>query len=125
MIEINPVLVVRIFQGIFSFIAMAVGAAVANEFNVIRPDIDVPSGVVFFIFTSVFTLLISVPYTVIAPRYFPVAAHPYAMLSAESITSIFWLSGFAVIADLLRRNEIVPDGRAAARGCVVVGFFEL
>lgn len=125
MIELNPVLVVRVFQGILAFIAMATGATVANEFNILRPDIDVPAAIIFFIFTSVFTLLVSVPYTIIAPRYFPVAAHPYAMLSAESITSILWLSGFAVVADLLRKNEIVPGGRPAARGSVVVGVFEL
>ncbi|RVX70380.1 hypothetical protein B0A52_05879 [Exophiala mesophila] len=124
MIDINPVLVVRVFQGILAFIAMATGATIANEFNIIRPDVDVPPAVIFFIFTSVFTLLLSVPYTIIAPRYFPIAAHPYAMLSAESITSILWLSGFAVIADLLRKGAIVSGGRPAARGSVVVGVFE-
>ena len=123
---INPVLVLRVLQGVLAFIAMALGATAVNAFNTAKSSLDVPAGLAFFTFTTVFTLLLTVPYTIITPRYFPVLAHPMAMLSAEATTSILWLGGFAAVADLLRRNEIVVDaGRPAARGCVVVGVFEL
>lgn len=123
---INPVLILRVLQGALAFVAMALGATVVNAFNTARSDIDAPAALAFFTFTSVFTMLLTVPYTIITPRYFPVLAHPMAMLSAEATTSILWLGGFAAVADLLRKNEIaVAAGRPAARGCVVVGVFEL
>lgn len=94
-------------------------------------DLTVPAGIVFFIFTAVFTLLVTVPYTIVVPRYFPspVIAHPHAMLVAETTTAIFWLAGFAAVADLLRRRaDLLCDevgACAATRGSVVVGVFEL
>lgn len=126
MMYINPVLILRILQGVLAFIAMALGATVVNAFNSAKSDIQVPAALAFFTFTAVFTMLLTVPYTLIAPRYFPLLAHPMAMLSAETTTSILWLGGFAAVADLLRKKEIVADaGRPSARGCVVVGVFEL
>jgi len=99
---------------------------VANIVNTQHPDISVPPGVVLFIFTAVFTMLIAVPYTILAPRYFPVLAHPHAMLAAEAVTSLFWLSGFAAVADRMRKSVICDVGAcASARGSVVVGVFEL
>ncbi|OAG38710.1 hypothetical protein AYO21_07063 [Fonsecaea monophora] len=122
---LSPVLILRIVQGVLAFIAMALGATVANVLNTHRPALDVPAGVVFFIFIAVFTLLVTVPYTILTPRYFPVLAHPFAMLAAETTTSIFWLAGFAVMADRLRRADICEVGAcASATGSVVVGVFE-
>ena len=126
MMYINPVLILRVLQGVLAFIAMALGATVANAFNTSKNNADVPTAIAFFTFTAVFTMLLTVPYTMIAPRYFPALAHPVAMLSAEATTAVLWLGGFASVADLLRKGEIVVDaGRPAATGCVVVGVFEL
>ncbi|EXJ92144.1 hypothetical protein A1O3_00694 [Capronia epimyces CBS 606.96] len=122
---INQVLVLRVLQGVLAFIAMALGATVANVLNTDHPTIHVPSAVIFFIFTAVFTMLITVPYTILTPRYFPVLAYPYAMLAAEATTSLFWLGGFAAIADRMRKSNICEVGAcASARGSVVVGVFE-
>ncbi|KIW30050.1 uncharacterized protein PV07_05829 [Cladophialophora immunda] len=122
---LSPVLIVRIVQGVLAFIAMALGATVANVLNTHHPSLDVPAGVVFFIFIAVFTLLVTVPYTILTPRYFPVLAHPFAMLAAETTTSIFWLAGFAAMADRLRRSNICRVGAcSSATGSVVVGVFE-
>ncbi|EXJ76163.1 uncharacterized protein A1O5_00671 [Cladophialophora psammophila CBS 110553] len=123
---ISPVLILRIVQGVLAFIAMALGATVANVLNTHTPALDVPAGVVFFIFTAVFTMLVTVPYTVLTPRYFPTLAHPFAMLAAEATTSIFWLAGFAAVADRLRQSNICELGAcSSATGSVVVGVFEL
>lgn len=138
---INPVLVLRILQGVLAFIAMALGATgmfffllhllclpliVANVLNTHTPPIDVPTAVVFFIFVAVFTLLVTVPYTILTPRYFPVLAHPMAMLFAETTTSLFWLGGFAAVADRMRKSNICDVGACpSARGSIVVGVFEL
>ncbi|KAI1615884.1 membrane-associating domain-containing protein [Exophiala viscosa] len=110
----NPILILRGLQGILAFVAMALGATAS-----------VPSAVIFFVFTAVFTLLVTVPYTILTPRYFPVLAYPPAMLAAEAITSVLWLAGFAAVAELLRRSNICEIGAcASARGSVVVGVFE-
>ncbi|KAL6251646.1 hypothetical protein RBB50_001856 [Rhinocladiella similis] len=123
--RLDPMLVVRGLQGVLAFIAMAVGATVANVLNSHNPGISVPGTVIFYIFTAVFTLLITVPYTIVAPRYFPALAHPYAMLAAEAITAVFWLSGLAAMADFLRRSAVCGVGACAStRGSVVVGVFE-
>jgi len=48
------------------------------------------------------------------------------MLLAESITSIFWLAGFASVADRLRKENLCDVGAcSSATGSVVVGVFEL
>ncbi|EXJ93941.1 hypothetical protein A1O1_02334 [Capronia coronata CBS 617.96] len=122
---LNQVLVLRLLQGILAFIAMALGATVANALNTHHPALAVPSSLVFFIFTAVFTMLVTVPYTIVAPRYFPVLAHPFAMLAAESSTALFWLSGFAAIADIMSKPTICAIGACpSAKGCIVVGVFE-
>jgi hypothetical protein len=142
MMNIDPMLIVRALQGILALIAMAVGATgkssphifrllltltpVANVLNTHNPPFAVPHSVIFFIFTAVFTLLITVPYTILTPRYFQVLAHPFAMLAAEATTSIFWLAGFAAFADFLRRSRVCEVGAcSSARGSVVVGVLEL
>ncbi|KAJ4503355.1 hypothetical protein HRR83_008109 [Exophiala dermatitidis] len=130
----NPVLAIRMVQGVLAFIAMSLGATVANAINTetLGPPTTittVPSSVVFYIFVAVFTMLITVPYTIICPRYFPLLANPFAMLAAETTTAIFWLGGFASIADHLRRHKIDfcgegVDACAAARGSIAVGVLE-
>ncbi|KIW53859.1 hypothetical protein PV05_06270 [Exophiala xenobiotica] len=125
MMNIDPMLIVRALQGILALVAMATGATVANILNTHNPSIAVPNSVIFYIFTAVFTLLVTVPYTIVAPRYFQVLAHPFAMLAAEATTSIFWLVSFAAFADFLRRSRVCEVGAcASARGSVVVGVLE-
>lgn len=138
----NPMLILRGFQGVLALIAMALGATgkcfkpagfplltkpVANVLNTHFPtSIAVPAGIIFYVFVSVFTLLVAVPFTILTPRYFPVLAHPYAMLFAEGTTCVFWLAGFASAADLLRKSDLCGDGAcSSAKGSVVVGVFEL
>ncbi|OCT52793.1 hypothetical protein CLCR_10814 [Cladophialophora carrionii] len=124
---LDPMLTVRALQGVLALIAMALGATVANVLNTHVPlDIDVPAGVVFYIFVAVFTLLVAVPYTILTPRYFPVLAHPFAMLVAETTTCVFWLASFAAVADRVRKADLCAgDGAcSSATGSIVVGVFE-
>jgi Membrane-associating domain len=53
-----------------------------------------PDRVNFLIFDGLWTALIVVPFLTLAPRFFPRAAHPYAILAVEAITMLFWFGGF-------------------------------
>jgi Membrane-associating domain len=53
-----------------------------------------PDRVNFLIFNGIWTALLVVPFLTLAPRYFPRAAHPYAILAVEALTMLFWFAGF-------------------------------
>jgi hypothetical protein len=78
------------------------------------------------IFAAVYTILIIVPYTVLAPRYFGKLANQWAMLSAEMTTMLFWFGGFVASADLLRKLEVCRGSVcSSAIAGTVLGSFEL
>jgi hypothetical protein len=100
--------------------------AVANYFNSFTALPPVPGPVAFLVFTAVWTLLIIIPYTFIAPRYFPLLATKYPMLAAEASTMLFWFGGFVASADLIRQLEACSGSVCrSAIGGTVLGSFEL
>jgi len=101
---------------------------VANWYNSTDSTLagPIPSQLIFLIFTSVWTVMVAIPYTTITPRYFPTLAHKFVMLSMELVTAIFWLGGFAATADFLRKLAICRgEVCSTARASVVFGAFEL
>lgn len=62
---------------------------------------DSPSRVNFLIFTGIWTALLVIPFLTLSPRFFPKAAHPYAILGVEAITMLFWFAGFIAHAVLV------------------------
>jgi hypothetical protein len=56
-----------------------------------------PSSINFLLFDGIWSL-IAVPYLIIAPTLFPIAAHVYALLAVEAVTMIFWFAGFIAVA---------------------------
>lgn len=99
----------RVLQAIFSFLVMALTAAVVNRGK--------HSTLSFVLFTSVWSLLVLI-YLVLAPTRFPDAAHKFAILGVEFVTMVFWFGGFIAFADLMSpapryTNEITRVAQAA------------
>lgn len=76
----------------------------------------------FLLFVSIWTLVVALPFAIFAPKHAPKAAHPYALMAVEVITTIFWFSGFIALASLIRwRLPYYPDDRikaGVAFGCI-------
>ncbi|PGH18834.1 hypothetical protein AJ79_00247 [Helicocarpus griseus UAMH5409] len=89
----NIILGLRGAQGLFSIIILGLTAYAVHNGQSNSPD-----EVNFLLFDAIWTLLIVVPYLVLAPLYFPVAAHQYGLIAAEAITLIFWFAGFIAVA---------------------------
>ena len=49
------------------------------------------------LFCSIWTLL-AVAYLVLAPTRFPAAAHKYAIIGVEAVTTIFWFAAWVSVA---------------------------
>lgn len=64
-----------------------------------------PSSVNFLIFTSIWTILLALPYLTITPRFFPTAAHKYGILACEAVTMLWWLAAFLAEAVFMSRLE--------------------
>ena len=99
---------------------------VADFFNSSKFLIPCPGSIAFLVFAAVYTLLIVIPYTVLAPRYFGKLANKWAMLSAEMTTMLFWFGGFVASADLIRKLEVcrgVSLFQCNRRNCA--GFFRV
>ncbi|RMZ83835.1 hypothetical protein DV737_g1458, partial [Chaetothyriales sp. CBS 132003] len=99
MTGIDALVVLRAAQAVVALIIMSIFASVASSYNRLA---TCPTSIAFLIFTGVWTLLVILPFTVAAPRYFPKLAHPYAMVVAESTTTIFYFCGFIAVANLIR-----------------------
>jgi hypothetical protein len=97
---------------------------VASWWNAFYSDIS-PSQINFLLFCSVWTCALAVPYLALSPRFFPAAAHKYAILAAEAATMIFWFAGFLAAAVLLSGFDFCNGTVCgAARGAIVFGAFE-
>ena len=133
---------VRIAQALFAIIVLGLSAdgmrpahlpeirmlnlsvPVASWWNAFYSDIS-PSQINFLLFCSIWTCAVAVPYLALSPRFFPIAAHKYAILAAEAVTMIFWFAGFLAAAVLLAGfNFCNGTVCGAARGAIVFGAFE-
>ncbi|ERF70337.1 hypothetical protein EPUS_07602 [Endocarpon pusillum Z07020] len=89
----NFMLPLRITQFILGLLVLGLEAYVAswwNRFTLYRS----PDRVNFLIFAGIWTALIVVPFLTLTPRFFPRAAHPFAILAIEAVTMVFWFAGF-------------------------------
>lgn len=89
----NFMLPLRIAQFVLALLVLALEAYVASWWNEYSPSSS-PDRVNFLIFNGIWTAIIVVPFLTLAPRFFPRAAHPYAILALEAVTMIFWFAGF-------------------------------
>jgi hypothetical protein len=100
--SISPLNIVRCAQVLFALLTLALISSVAAAFNANQTHISSPSQINFLIWCAVFTMLVVVPYTTLAPRYYPRLASAYVMLGAELTTALFWFAGFIATANLIR-----------------------
>ncbi|ETN36666.1 uncharacterized protein HMPREF1541_08944 [Cyphellophora europaea CBS 101466] len=117
--SIQPLTFLRATQTLFALLTLSLAASVAATFNNHSSSISSPRQVNFLIFTSLFTLLLIIPYTTLAPRFFPRLAQVHVMLSAEASTALFWFAGFIASADLLRKSPLSLHSRATAIAATV------
>ena len=91
--NLDLITILRLLQTLFSLLSLILNAVVTNFFNTHTLIGQPPSYLVFLLFTSTFTLLISIPYTTFAPRYFRASINRYLSLSVELLTTLFWFAG--------------------------------
>ena len=84
-----------------------------------------PDSVSFLVFTSVWTLIIAVPYLALSPVYFPRFAHKLAILGLDALTMLFWFAGFIALA-VFHSNLILCYGNVCncMVAAIVFGAFE-
>jgi len=51
----------------------------------------------FMVFAGLWTFLLAVPYLTLCTKFFPDAAHKYALLAVDAGTMIFWFAGFIAL----------------------------
>lgn len=76
---------------------LAYSCVVASWFNDNTLNNISPSEVNFMIFAGVFTLVITLPCVMLAPRFIP-SAPKFALLGVEALTMLFWFAGFIALA---------------------------
>ncbi|KAI1920047.1 hypothetical protein LOZ64_002019 [Ophidiomyces ophidiicola] len=85
---------IRAAQALLGIIVLGLTAYVASNFWSLSTSN-------FMLFNGVWTAFIVVPYMVLAPMFFPVAAHIFAIIAVDAVTMIFWFAGFIALgADL-------------------------
>ncbi|OJJ44860.1 hypothetical protein ASPZODRAFT_634619 [Penicilliopsis zonata CBS 506.65] len=93
------VTIVRVVQAIFAVIVLGLTAYVINWDDYY--SWWSPSTVNFMLFNSVWTLVIALPYIVLAPVFFAGIVHPFIVVGMEAVTMIFWFAGFIALACVL------------------------
>ncbi|KAJ2898485.1 hypothetical protein MKZ38_003874 [Zalerion maritima] len=63
---------------------------------------DSPSQISFMLFSSLWSLVIVLPYIALAPLYFPRVHNKIAATVLNTVTMIFWFSGSIALAVLFR-----------------------
>ncbi|KAK5000472.1 hypothetical protein LTR66_000671 [Elasticomyces elasticus] len=119
----NFTLPLRIAQALFAIIVFALTAFVAHWWHEFYRA-AAPSQVGFLLFTSIWTIL-ALLFLILAPWKFPAAAHKFAILGVEAITTLFWFAGFIAQAVFLSHStacygHVCNSAKAAA----VFGAFE-
>jgi len=121
----------RIAQFVIGFIVFGMACYTVNEVNKLDDfflfwDPDAGS-INFMLFNGLWTFLLAVPYLALCPRFFPVAAHKFAVLAVDAVTMLFWFAGFIALAALLGDDlEHCPDGSfcGTLKAETVFGAFE-
>ncbi|KAK4167405.1 membrane-associating domain-containing protein [Cladorrhinum sp. PSN259] len=101
----NPsalLLPIRIFQGLFSTLVLALSAFVAHWYNT-TTVVSSPTQINFLLFIGTFSVL-SIACLEIFPRIFPrAAANPYIALGVEFTNVLFWFAGWVALAVFLSK----------------------
>ncbi|CAZ84976.1 unnamed protein product [Tuber melanosporum] len=101
---VNPILLLRVTQGVLAFIVLGVAAYVVDGYD---GAVDAAN---FLVFDSVWTF-IALGYVVVTPMFFPNFHNRWAVLGVEAITMVFWFAGFVALAAGIDRLRCDRQGR--------------
>lgn len=90
---LDLIIILRLAQALLSLVALGLNASVTHFFNSHQFHRGPPNYLAFLVFTSTWTLLVSIPYTTFAPPYFPAYINRWASLAFELLTTLFWFAG--------------------------------
>lgn len=81
----------------------------------------------FLLFCAVWSLLIALPYLTFSLKYYPKAAHKFAILGVEFVTMVFWFAGFIALAAYVGTFLAVCGGYVcrSMQAAAVFGAFDL
>ncbi|KXL45077.1 hypothetical protein M433DRAFT_154651 [Acidomyces richmondensis BFW] len=118
------VLGLRIAQAVLAVIILGLSAYVANWWSG-HWHVGSPSEVNFLLFCAVWSLL-ALLYLILVPWRFSdtMAHHKFAILAAESVTTLFWFAGFIALAVFLTGRVCFGSVCSAAKAATVFGAFE-
>ncbi|PUU80919.1 marvel domain-containing protein [Tuber borchii] len=88
---VNPILLLRVIQGVLALIVLGVAAYVVDSFG------GTSDAANFLVFDAVWTF-IALGYVVVTPMFFPNFHNRWAVLGVEAITMVFWFAGFIALA---------------------------
>lgn len=114
----NIFLILRGVQALFAIIVLGLTAYAVNR------TLGFNSTINFNLFCSIWTFFIAVPYLVLAPIYFPAAAHQYALIGVDAVTMIFWFAGFIALGSMLPPPQYCHGGCGHMQAATVFGSFE-
>jgi len=106
------VAIIRAFQFLLTFLVMALSAFAASVFGA---GYFAGYGMSFFIFAWTFAFL---AYIFVTPLWFPQAYIVWAQLGLEIVTTIFWLSTFALLAEEAAAWDVFGDFGGLGIGAV-------
>lgn len=103
---------VRIIQGLFSVLVIALSGYVAHWYNVDTLTAS-PSQINFLMFAGIWSL-ISIIFLEGVVRFFPKANHPFVAIGIEASNVLFFFSGFIALAVFLSKLLFCRGGVCAA-----------
>ncbi|KAI5287821.1 hypothetical protein KEM54_005711 [Ascosphaera aggregata] len=114
--QITWIRVIQSLQALFAIIELGLMSYVVDWYN------GAPSRPSFLLFTSIWTLIIALPFLIFAPKHAPQAAQPHVLMAIEFITMIFWFSGFVALAVLISGWAGSPVVHRMRAGVVFAAF---
>jgi len=116
---VNPILLLRVIQGVLALIVLGVAAYVVDFFG------GTSDAANFLVFDAVWTF-IALGYVVVTPMFFPNLHNRWAVLGVEAITMVFWFAGFIALAVDINHTICLGIKCAipAARAAAAFGAFE-
>jgi len=120
---LNYMLALRVAQAFFAILVLALTAYVISWYN--DGTTSAPSQINFLLFCGIWTFVLAVPYLALSPRMFPAAAHKFAILAVEALTTLFWFAGFIAAAVFVSDLSFCKGNVCrAAEAAIVFGAFE-
>ena len=118
--DVTPLPILRLTQLLLTILTLSLLSSLAAHINSSTFRIATPSSLNFAIFTSLYTLLVIIPYTTLAPRWFPRWTNRYVMVGAEGSCAVFWFGAVVGVGNWVRketgRGRVLDGASEVAKG---------